>query len=161
MVHLVAGTFVVLILQYYLGMTVNLFVVIPDDHPGINSTSFSDGSCQAFGWVFGTPGLGVLQAHIIIGLLLVAVSFGTLVLAVIAMDWRWIGISLLTFAFIFGAMWGGILFLVNNNDCFSMMMAGFWGLSVALVAVGLIFHGSLFKRVKPYDDAIESTNQNK
>lgn len=59
-----------LLVQFLFGMAVNLFVKIPDDHPGTNPTEYFSGVAQSVTWATSNGGLW-LASHAGTGLLLV------------------------------------------------------------------------------------------
>ena len=70
-----------LIAQFLLGMGVNLFVVIPKDHPGSNSPEYFSGVVQSVAWAL-VHGHILLILHAGFGLVLVFAAVGTLVQAI-------------------------------------------------------------------------------
>src|ERR1700693_3412318 len=75
------GTLVFLIVQFLLGMAVNLFVTIPTDHPGANPPEYFGGVVTSVSWAILHGGLW-LTLHAVWGLLLVLAALGTLVQAI-------------------------------------------------------------------------------
>src|SRR6267143_2608665 len=72
---------VMLIAQFLLGMAVNLFVKIPDQHPGANPPEYFSGVVQSVTWAI-LHGDVLLAIHAGFGLVLVVAALGTLVQAV-------------------------------------------------------------------------------
>src|ERR1700674_113646 len=70
-----------LIAQFLLGMAVNLFVVIPKNHPGSNPPEYFSGVVQSVAWAI-LHGHILLILHAAFGLVLVFASVGTLVQAI-------------------------------------------------------------------------------
>src|ERR1700682_5155392 len=70
-----------LIAQFLLGMGVNLFVVIPKDHPGSNPPEYFSGVAQSVAWAL-LHGHILLILHAAFGLVLVFAAIGTLVQAI-------------------------------------------------------------------------------
>jgi hypothetical protein len=75
------GTLIFLMIQFLLGMAVNLFVTIPTNHPGANPPEYFGGFVQSVTWA-------ILHGHILVilhaslGLLLVLNALGLLVAAI-------------------------------------------------------------------------------
>src|SRR5216683_828055 len=69
---------VMLIIQFLLGMAVNLFVKIPTDHPGSNPPEYFSGVAQSVTWAI-LHGHILLVLHALFGLLLVVAALLTLV----------------------------------------------------------------------------------
>src|ERR1700694_5818789 len=70
-----------LIVQYLLGTTVNLFVKIPGDHPGANPPEYFGGVATSVSWAILNGGLW-LALPAALGLVLVLAAVGTLVQAI-------------------------------------------------------------------------------
>jgi hypothetical protein len=70
-----------LIAQFLLGTTVNLFVKIPGDHPGANPPEYFGGLVTSVSWAILRGGLW-LTLHAALGLVLVLAALGTLVQAI-------------------------------------------------------------------------------
>ncbi len=71
----------VLLLQYLAGMAVNLFVKLPDQHPGTGASEYFGGVVAGVSWAVLSGGI-LLTVHAVLGLLLVLMSAGLLVLSV-------------------------------------------------------------------------------
>src|SRR5437667_424498 len=69
---------VALIGQFLLGTAVNLFVKIPDNHPGANPPEYFGGVVQSVSWAV-LHGPVLLQLHAVLGLILVIGSIYLLV----------------------------------------------------------------------------------
>ena len=70
-----------LIVQFLLGMAVNLFVKVPADHPGANPPEYFGGVLTSVTWAILNGGLW-LTLHSLWGLVLLLAALGTLVQAV-------------------------------------------------------------------------------
>src|SRR4029077_17840235 len=68
---------VMLIGQFLLGMAVNLFVKIPDQHPGATPPEYFSGVAQSVTWAILNGNL-LLAVHAGFGLVLVVAAVGTL-----------------------------------------------------------------------------------
>lgn len=125
------ATLLMLVGQFLLGMAVNLFVVIPKDHPGSNPPEYFSGVAQSVTWAI-LHGHLLLILHAILGLLLVLNAVGLLVQA-IQLRMRSL---LLTAGFgalgVIGAGFNGGSYLNYHEDFSSMIMAS--GFAVAVVS---------------------------
>ena len=74
------GMLSMLILQFLLGMGVNLFVTLTRHHPGANPPEFFSGAARSVGWAL-TQGPLLLILHTVLGLLLFINSIVLLVAA--------------------------------------------------------------------------------
>lgn len=125
-----------LIVQFLLGMAVNLFVKIPDQHPGSNPPEYFSGVAQSVAWAI-LHGNILLAAHAIFGLVLVFAALGTLVQGIRT---RRRGIELSSvFGFIgvLGAGFNGGSFLNYRQDFSSMLMATGFAIAVIAYSIGL------------------------
>jgi hypothetical protein len=130
------GLIIALIVQFLLGMLVNLFVTIPDSHPGSQPTEYFSGSAQSVTWAI-SSGPGLLVAHVVLGLLL-GVGSLALIVRVRALGRRRLTVmAVLGFLFIVGAGFNGASFLDFNEDFSSMIMATLFAAAV-LCYVGIL-----------------------
>jgi hypothetical protein len=125
-----------LLAEFLLGMSVNLFVGIPTGHPGAGSASYFLGLVQGLGWAL-THGTLLLVLHVALGLLLVVGSI-TLVFAILARRPRvavapavtgWIGVT--------GAAFNGGSFINYGHDFSSMLMATGFAIAAASYVLAL------------------------
>jgi hypothetical protein len=125
-----------LIVQYLLGMTVNVFVILPARHPGANAGDYFSGAAAGLGWVIAS-GPGWAAAHAAFGLALVVAAVAAVVLARAA-DRAALSLSVVGALAVIGAGFNGVSF-VNYGQAFSsMIMAGLWALALACyVAVAI------------------------
>jgi hypothetical protein len=133
-----------LLLQYLLGMMANLFVTLPDRHPGAGAPSYLGGAASGLGWVI-PDGPGWVAGHAAFGLALVLAA-----IACVALTWRqrqryrragagWLATALPVLAAlaIIGAAFNGVSFLNYGHDFSSMIMAGLWALALACYLTGM------------------------
>jgi len=126
-----------LIVQYLLGTTVNLFVKIPGDHPGANPPEYFGGVVTSVSWAILHGGLW-LTLHAVFGLVLVLAALGTLVQAIRLRGGGRITLAALGFVGVLAAGFNGGSFLNYHEDFSSMLMAV--GFALALVAyVALLY----------------------
>jgi hypothetical protein len=125
------AAFVMLVVQFALGIYVNLYVTVPSaDHGHGLGQAIADGPAG-------------LTLHIVLGLLLILAALGFLVQAILA---RWpalIAVAVLGLLAMIGAAASGSSFTGTGKDAASMAMA-------FLAAVGLLCYGtSLFLLPRP------------
>lgn len=125
------GLLNMLALQFILGMILNLFVTLPNKHPGQSGNYFIRSS-HNFAWAISLGGGVTLFLHVLvaIGLLLGSIAF--VVRAVKAHSKLWIWVSGIGLIGILTAFSHGLAFLDYNNDVESFIMA--MGYIVATVA---------------------------
>jgi heme A synthase len=143
------GLLIALLVQFALGMYVNLFAYIPLNHPGHGATNFFAGSYHSVAWAETSAHAPLILAfHAGLGLLLV---LGSLWLAVLAIRGRRAGFvwaAVLGALFILGAGFNGASFLNYNKDANSYVMALLFALAVLCYVVLLALPGST-KRQAP------------
>jgi hypothetical protein len=126
-----------LIIQYLLGMAVNLFVKIPTDHPGANPPEYFGGVVASVSWAILHGGLW-LTLHAAWGFVLVLAALGTLVQAIRLRGGGRITLAALGFVGVLGAGFNGGSFLNYHEDFSSMLMTV--GLALAMSAyVALLY----------------------
>jgi hypothetical protein len=125
------ATFVMLVVQFALGIYVNLYVTVPSgDH------------AHGFGQAIANGPVG-LTLHIVLGLLLILAALGFLVQAILARLPTLIAAAVLGLLAIIGAAGSGSAFTGTGEDAASIAMA-------LLAAVGLLCYGaSLFLLPRP------------
>ncbi len=129
---------VLLIVQFLVGMAVNLFVTIPRDHPGANPPEYFTGVAQSVAWALlhGNP---LLILHAALGLIIAAFSLSLLVRGI---QTRTRSIVLATSFGALGVVVAGLnggSFLNYDEDFSSMIMAGGFAVAVVSYLVGLYF----------------------
>jgi hypothetical protein len=125
------AAFVMLVVQFALGIYVNLFVTVP-------SADHGHGIGQAI-----ANGPAGLTLHIALGLLLILAALGFLVQAILARQPALIAAAVLGLLAMIGAAASGSAFTGSGRDNASMAMA-------ALAAIGLLCYGaSLFLLPRP------------
>ncbi|HYM97120.1 MAG TPA: hypothetical protein VET26_07460 [Candidatus Sulfotelmatobacter sp.] len=132
---LLAGL-IVLVIQFVLGMAVNLFVTVPTHHPGANPPEYFSGVAQSVTWAI-LHGPLLLILHASLGLLLVLSAFGLLFRAIRTRHSRMIWITALGGLAILFAGFNGGSFLNYHQDFSSMLMAGFFAVAVLAYSAGL------------------------
>ncbi len=134
------ASLIFLIIQFLLGMAVNLFVKISLNHPGANPPEYFSGVAQSVTWAI-LHGHVLLILHASLGLILVLNGVGLLIAAI-----RMRARNLIT-ATAFGAFgilaagFNGGSYLNYHEDFSSMLMATFFAVAVVSYAVGLFVTG--------------------
>ena len=134
------GTLIFLIVQFLLGMSVNLFVTIPTNHPGANPPEYFGGVVQSVIWAI-LHGHVLLQVHAVLGLLLVLNALGLLIAAIKTRAGDLIWVASLGLFGVLAAGFNGGSFLNYNQDFSSMVMATFFAWAVIAYAVGIFLTG--------------------
>jgi heme A synthase len=136
------GLLLALLVQFGIGMFVNLFANIPLHHPGYGAKNFFAGSYHSVAWAETSAHAPLILAfHAGLGLLLV---LGSLWLAVLAIRGRRAGI---VWAAVLGALciilagFNGASFLNSNRDASSYGMALLFAVAVLCYAVILALSG--------------------
>lgn len=131
---------VLLMVQFLVGMFVNLFVGIPPVHPGA-SDSYIRGAIFGLAWAI-TRGAPALAIHAAVGLLLTLGSLALLAISVLSGRRLLIVTTALALLGILGAGLSGTGFLNYNEDRQTFLMAV--GFSVAVGAyVATLFAGQM------------------
>ncbi|HEV2027614.1 MAG TPA: hypothetical protein VGS16_03670 [Candidatus Dormibacteraeota bacterium] len=134
------GSVVILIIQFLLGMAVNLFVTIPRDHPGANPPEYFTGVAQSVTWAI-LHGHVLLILHASLGLILV---LNSAVLLVGAIRMRARNLITVTAFGAFGVLAAGFnrgSYLNYHEDFSSMIMASLFAVAVVAYGVGLYVMG--------------------
>src|SRR5215472_176023 len=118
------GLLIALLVQFGLGMYVNLFAQIPLNHPGHGASDFFAGSYHSVAWAETSPHSPLILAfHAGLGLLLVVGSLWLVVLAIRGHRAGFVWAAVLGALFILGAGFNGASFLNYNHDANSYVMA--------------------------------------
>jgi len=112
-----------LAIQFILGMVLNLFVKIPDTHPGTSGNNYFVRIADSYGWGLAAAGGLVLMLHIIVGTGLLIGSFVLVIQALRSKYRPWILITVVGAIGILGAMFNGLSFLSYNRNLSSLIMA--------------------------------------
>jgi hypothetical protein len=125
-----------LVVQFLLGMAVNLFVQIPEHHPGADPPEYFGGVVQSVAWAV-LHGPLLLQLHAALGLILVVASVYLLIQGIITRRNRLVAATVFGFVGTLGAGFNGGSFLNYNEDFSSMLMATGFALAVVAYLVTL------------------------
>jgi hypothetical protein len=134
------GTLVFLVIQFLLGMAVNLFVTIPTNHPGANPPEYFGGVVQSVTWAI-LHGHVLLIIHASLGLLLVLNALGLLIAAIRTRSRDLITVTSFGLFGVLAAGFNGGSFLNYNQDFSSMLMATFFAVALISYSVGLFVTG--------------------
>jgi hypothetical protein len=131
------GACALLLIQYLLGMVVNVYVVLPGRHPGAGAGDYLSGAAAGLAWVV-ADGPAWAAAHAAFGMALAALA-----LAAVALAWRRGGsggraASIVGALAIIGAGFNGASFVNYGHAFSSMIMAGLWALALACYIAGAI-----------------------
>ena len=127
---------VLLLIQFGVGMSINLFVGISRHHPGAGAHEFFSGTFRSVSWAI-AHGPTALAIHASLGLLLALGSIGQFVQAI---RWGTTGMKWATgvgMVFVLGAGFNGGSFLNYNEDVNSLLMALLFGAAIACYATVL------------------------
>jgi hypothetical protein len=134
------GTLIFLMIQFLLGMAVNLFVTITTNHPGANPPEYFGGVVQSVTWAI-LHGHLLLVVHASLGLLLVLNALGLLLAAIRARHRDLITVTSFGLFGVLAAGFNGGSFLNYNQDFSSMLMAFFFTIAVVAYTIGLVVTG--------------------
>jgi hypothetical protein len=134
------GTLIFLMIQFLLGMGVNLFVTITTNHTGANPPEYFGGVVQSVTWAI-LHGHILLVVHASLGLLLVLNALGLLLAAIRALQRDLITVTSFGLFGVLAAGFNGGSFLNYNQDFSSMLMAFFFAIAVVAYTVGLVVTG--------------------
>lgn len=129
---------ILLTVQFMLGVAVNLFVTVPDAHPGANPPEYFSGVAQSVTWAI-LHGPVLLILHAVLGLILVLSGFGLLVGGIRTRSRKLIVTATVGALSILAAGFNGGSFLNYNEDFSSMLMATFFAVAVLSYVTGLYF----------------------
>ena len=126
-----------LLVQYLLGMVVNVYVVLPGRHPGANASDYFSGAVAGLGWLI-TGGPAWAAAHAAFGMAIVAAA-----IAAVAFAWRRGGTaaratSVVGALAVIGAGFNGASFVDYGQSFSSMIMAGLWALALVCYLTGAL-----------------------
>ncbi|HTX26239.1 MAG TPA: hypothetical protein VME19_04370 [Streptosporangiaceae bacterium] len=131
------GACALLLVQYLLGMVVNVYVVLPDRHPGAGAGNYLSGASAGLAWVI-TDGPAWAAAHAAFGMALAAAALAAIVLAWRTGTTAGKTASVLGALAIIGAGFNGASFVNYGRAFSSMIMAGLWALALACYLTGAI-----------------------
>jgi hypothetical protein len=131
-----AAACLLLLVQYLLGMAVNLYVTLPSRHPGAGARNYFTGAASGLAWVI-PHGAAWAAAHAAFGLALVLAAFVAIALTRRPGSRTATVTSVLGALAILGAGFNGASFLDYGHAFSSMIMAGLWALALACYITGM------------------------
>jgi heme A synthase len=144
------GLLIALLVQFGLGMYVNLFSHIPLTHPGHAAKNFFAGSYHSVAWAETSAQAPLILAfHAGLGLLLVLGSLWLAVLAIRGHRAGFVWAAVLGALFILGAGFNGASFLNYNKDANSYVMALLFAAAVLCYVVLLALPRSTQRQARP------------
>ncbi|BCL78912.1 hypothetical protein ccbrp13_13770 [Ktedonobacteria bacterium brp13] len=133
---LAGAALLLLVVEFLLGMLVNLFVQIPSPLPG-TTASTSKGLLQGLAWSLTQTSMPMLLVHVVLGVMLVLISLVLMVLSIVARQRRWIIASVIAACGIIIAALSGSGFVASGAAASSLVMS--IGFLVSLVAYAIGF----------------------
>lgn len=127
---------ILLLIQYLLGMVVNLYVTLPGRHPGAGARNYFTGVTSGLAWVIAS-GPAWTAAHAAFGLALVVAALASIALTRRSGNRTATVISAVGALAILGAGFNGASFLDYGHSFSSMIMAGLWALALACYVTGV------------------------
>ena len=138
------GGLVFLVVQFLLGMAVNLFITIPLNHPGANPPEYFSGVAQSVIWAI-LHGPALLILHAVLGFVVLAFGIRILVSAIRSRERGLLVAASIGAVAILGAGFNGGSYLNYHQDFSSMIMASFFAIAVVAYVAGLyLIAGSEF-----------------
>lgn len=131
------GACALLLIQYLLGMVVNVYVVLPGRHPGASAGDYFTGAAAGLAWVI-ADGPAWAAAHAALGMALAAAALAAVALAWRTGSTRGRAASVVGALAIVGAGFNGASFVDYGHAFSSMIMAGLWALALACYLAGAI-----------------------
>ena len=130
------GLVIALLAQFLLGMAVNLFVKIPESHPGAKPPEYFSGVAQSVGWAVTNGGLW-LVLHAGLGLLLILGALTALLQSIGSHDRTALTTSAVGFVAVLGAGFNGGSYLNYGEDFSSMIMASLFAVATGNYTFGV------------------------
>ena len=123
-------------LQFILGIVANLYVEIPEAHPGSGAANYFAGIFQGIGWAI-TQGTWSLQIHATLGLLLILLALLLIGLAYARRERVWMILSPIGAIGMIGAGFNGASFINYGHDFSSLLMSVGFLLALVSYLMGL------------------------
>lgn len=133
--RLARATGLVLLVQFSLGMVVNLYETVPRSHPGARAHEYFSGVARGISWSIRHANWS-LALHAGLGLLLVLIAVAPLISAIATRTRRHIASASLGIALIIGAGFNGASFLNYGHALSSLLMAMCFILAFTIYLVG-------------------------
>jgi hypothetical protein len=125
-----------LLVQFLLGMTVNIYVAFPASHPGASARNYFAGVASGLAWLI--PDGPVWAAiHAAFGLALVLAALAGIALTRGRHSREALALAVIGALAIVGAAFNGVSFVNYGHPYSSMLMAGLWALALACYLTGM------------------------
>ncbi|MHB1629344.1 MAG: hypothetical protein ACYCVB_13380 [Bacilli bacterium] len=148
--RILAAQLILLLLQFLLGVAVNLWVIIPATHTGAHPNNYFAGLVQGITWAL-LHANGFLQLHIAVGMALWILSLLLVVWAIRLRDREWIIATLLAWVGLTGASFNGGSFLIEGGMNISSFLMS---VGMALAVGSYVWSWGMIQRL--YETAKES-----
>lgn len=122
---------VVLIVQFFAGLAVNLWITLPKHHPGTKASNFFGGVYDGIKWAILHSGIAILIVHIIVAFALVGLTIRFTISAMLKLNRFWIKVNALGAFFILGAFFNGASYLNYSEQVSSLLMEIFFVLAIS------------------------------
>jgi hypothetical protein len=133
----VYGLMGLFVLQFILGMTLNLFVNLPKAHPGTTG-GYGSRAIHGYGWALTNGGGIALTIHAWIALGMLAAAIAILVFAIKSRVKSWIIAASIGLVFIISAFINGLNFInLGGHNANSMAMAISYIVAFSTYGIGL------------------------
>jgi len=126
------------LLQFIAGIILNLFVTLPNSHPGDSGDNYFARSWHSLVWSMSGSGGWTLSFHAILALLLVLGSSSLAAIAIMKKDKSWRIAGSIAALLTIGAFFNGMSFIDFNKDVSSLIMAVCWVGAVSSLVIGLL-----------------------
>ena len=127
---------VLLLIQYLLGMAVNLYVTLPGQASGAGASNYFTGAAASLGWII-PDGPAWAAAHAAFGLALVLAALASIVLTWGQASRFALWTSVLGALATIGAAFNGVSFVNYGHAVSSMIMAALWAVALASYLGGM------------------------
>ncbi len=129
---------ILLIIQFLAGMTLDLFIKLPEIHPG-TSGGYLQQTLDGFVWAITNGGGIALTVHMVIATILVLGSIATLGFSIAGRHKSWIIAASIGLIGVWLAFLNGLEFINTNQDKHSFAMAATFMIAFVAYGAGLYF----------------------
>lgn len=123
---------------FVIGMVLNLFVTLPETHPGAGGAEYFRASGAGLMWALSFGGGWALFLHATMGVLLALATLAVFLASLYRGGWGWRWITGTAALFTIGAAFNGLSFVDYGEDFSSAIMAGCWLIAVGALVIGLV-----------------------
>lgn len=135
-------------LQFLTGILLNLFVILPNKHPGDSGSNYGARSWHSLVWTLSGHGGWALALHVYLGCMLVFGSLSLFTGAMIQRSRKWSVAGGMAALFTIGAFFNGMSFIDFNKNPNSMIMAACWLVAVSSLVVACALQTNAIERSK-------------